>query len=240
MMSLWEKNKEAVLFFWKERNKSMIMLFCECLSICIASYFFMPFVITDVIEQKIYFVPWYLLGFGAACFGIFGLIYSLFTFGEKKKTKDKLFIFLKVLGIYIGGRLVFAFLAGIVGMVFIRHENDINLVKSLIDRGIQIGMGPLNAFLLLYFTKLLYETSWKRVWENMVTVTILFYSMDILLFLLHRTGSSMPALGIRAIFQACFITGIVLFVLFLLKQEEAIGEKTEEKLKKRIQKKQES
>lgn len=218
--SCWDKNKVPISSFWAEKKRNIIMLFCEILSISVASYFFLPFIITDAVEQNFYFTPWYILGLGVTCFGIFGMIYSLFSFGKKEKFEHKFKILWKITGIYIGGRLVFAFVAGILGTVFIQYENNIEQVKFFIDRVVRVGLGPLNAFILLYFVKMLYDTSWKFIWENILLITIMCYSTEFLFSILQLAGSSIFALGIRSFISACMITGVFLFVLFLPRQEE--------------------
>lgn len=195
------------------------MLFLESLSLSVASYFFIPFFITDVVSQNFYFTPWYIVGLGAICFGGFGMVYSLFSFGEKKSLKEKLNILWKVLVIYIGLRIFLALFFGGLGLILVQNLNDLDSVKTWIDRGLQLALGPINAFLLLYFVKLLHDTPWKQIWDNILPVTVVFYAMELLLFLLQIIGASYGALAIQAILSAGMVTLVIIFTFYLWDQK---------------------
>lgn len=219
---VWKKYKDPVSDFLKAKEKTILMFFCEILSVCVASYFFLPFIITDTIQQNLYFAPWYLIGIGVTCFGIFGIIYSFFQFNREQKKKDRIKIICKAAGIYIVARMLMALAAGGMAVVFAMRDFDVEIIKSFIDRSVQIGMGPINAFIILYIAKLLYELPWKHIRENILLMTILCYITNFISFLLQLIGSSMIALVIQTVVVACMITGVLLCSLFMaqLKVEE--------------------
>lgn len=224
MMNLWEKNKREIMEFLKAKKRNILMLFCETLSITVASYFFIPFVITDMVEINYYLTPWYLIGIALACFGVVGALYSFITFAEKMERRQIIIIIAKISGCYIGLRVILAMIAGIAATIFMNSLYDIDKVKMMIDRGVQVATSPINAFLLLYFIKLLYHLPWKKVQENIMLITALFYLIELFLYLVQKTGNSFLALSIQTLISASAYTVVMVFVLYLLKQEEKLKE----------------
>lgn len=216
---MWEENKKKALLFSKGKSRHFILLFCESLSLSLASYFFIPFFISDFINRNFYFTPWYITGIVAICFGGFGIIYSMFSFQNKLKIKEKIYIVLKVLIFFIVIRIVLAGVFGLIGVILLKHFNDIDRLKSLIDRGLQLASGPANALLLLYFVKLLNNEKWKFIKEHMLLLTVFCYAITLINSMLQMIGASFIALIIRSFLSAGTITLVIIVTFYITNQE---------------------
>ena len=214
MMSLWENNKQNIVIFWKVKNKSIMMLLCGILAINLAAYYFIPFAVTDAVQQNYYFTPWYLSGLSLKIFGIFLMIHSLFTFGEKKSMKVRLKILMKIILIFAGVSLAIAVVIGMSAVYLTYHQSDILQTAIIIERIAVVAVAPLKAFVLLLFIKLLYDLPWKSIGNHIAVTTVLFYGVVIGTLLIQRIGSSAFALAIQAILTACLSTLLMVSVLF--------------------------
>gem|GEM_PF-5238183 len=224
MMNMWEENKKKLLLFTKGKSRHFILLFCESLSLSIAAYFFIPFFISDFINHSFYFTPWYLTGIFAICFGGFGMLYSMFSFQEKMRIKEKLFILTKLLIIFIVIRIILAGVFGVVGVIFVQRFNDIDKLKSLIDRGLQLANGPVNAFLLLCFVKLLNGTQWKLIKNHMLLLTVMCYAMTLINSMMQMIGANYAALIVRSLLSAGMITFVIIVTFYITDQEKVARE----------------
>lgn len=219
-MNLWEKNKEALLSFGKGNQKNIGMLFGASFLLCVASYFFIPFFITDIISHTFYSTPWYILGIIVLGGGIVGLMYSLFSFRDIKRA-EKRHLLRNVLVMYVVLRIVEALVSGVAGAILVKTTIDLDIAKIWVDRLTAVILGPINAFLLLYFVTKLYDRSLKEVWKHILQVTILCYGIQVTHLLLENLGASSFDLGVRTVFMSSMVTATIAFVIYLIEKEKS-------------------
>ncbi|KAB1438079.1 hypothetical protein [Candidatus Galacturonibacter soehngenii] len=220
MMNMWEENKKKLYLFSKGKCRHFIMLFCESLSLSIASYFFIPFIVSDFINHSFYFTAWYFIGIFAICFGGFGMLYSMFSFQGKMRIKEKLYILWKVFIIFIAIRIILAVLFGVIGVIFVQRFDDIDRLKSFIDLGLQLANGPVNAFLLLYFVKLMNGMQWKFIKDHMLLLAVFCCALTLINSIMQMIGASYGALIVRSFISAGTITLVIIITFYITNQEK--------------------